>query len=571
MYNYSTSPFNKMIKVTYTRFLGNFILAVTFLSLLFINNLKAQTGTTIYSDNQHNFKLKSIPSFSKVLTIANATEGKSDLNWVSGVSKNNFGAIAKISSDNNVVGFREFKETNEIKAFKALKNGNFIIAYAENNYEYKDRIRSKKINGLTEVNTEVNIKNATYLVELNQGLEIVKKIYLGNQIVPENIHLDSNGNIYLGGSQLSISDGSPSSLWIEKRDINYIKIWEFSGEAGQSATVFDLCANESGEVYACGWFNGNFSNKLAQSSDGIVLKLDSNGKLVWSNSFGGADFQAVRGIDLCSDGNIILCGWFWNELVISSANGYAPIKSLGMGDSFYAKLSPEGDLLMVKSIGGSGNDASFKVISKNSRIWISGWFGETINWMDQNFVATADRDAFIMEIGLNGDLLNFNNYSYESSDNGAFTIAVNNKNEVSIGGYHFNINSKSTKDEIGWIIKTDFSSLKSKDNNKILTAQPSKEITISDEKLKPKFEIYPNPTTERIFLQLNNHEEVSDKEYKIIITDITGKKLLIQSFDQVELIQKVNEISLDGFTSGTFILTITAEGEKIFTQKFIVE
>ncbi|MFN9952604.1 MAG: SBBP repeat-containing protein, partial [bacterium] len=103
-----------------------------------------------------------------------------------------------------------------------------------------------------------------------------------------------------------------------------------------------ITVDGSGNIYITGSFNGiatfgNITLTSAGDSDAFVAKLDSNGKFLSAQNFGGT--LADTGLDITSDakGNIYATGGFENTATF----GNTSLTSAGSIDAFIVKLGDE--------------------------------------------------------------------------------------------------------------------------------------------------------------------------------------------------------------------------------------
>lgn len=112
---------------------------------------------------------------------------------------------------------------------------------------------------------------------------------------------------------------------------------------------------------------GNISTTGAEDTDGLLMKLSKTGNYVWHKTFSSTSansMEAVRDVRTDAAGNLIVVGSFTGELKI---NGTAVLiegeafKSKGGSDGFIAKFDTNGNLLFIKSIGGTASDVAYAV------------------------------------------------------------------------------------------------------------------------------------------------------------------------------------------------------------------
>ncbi|MDD5067706.1 MAG: hypothetical protein PHF84_11740, partial [bacterium] len=153
----------------------------------------------------------------------------------------------------------------------------------------------------------------------------------------------------------------------------------------------------------------------AGSEDVYLIRADSNGNRIWTNTFGGANDDRAWSVDQCSDRNFIVTG----ETFSSGAGGY---------DVYLLKVSTNGSLLWSKTIGGTADDEGFSVQQTSDG-------GFIIAGITSSFGA-GDRDVYLVKTDSSGNTVwsrTFGGPSYENYD-GSFIIRCSVQ-QTSDGGY----------------------------------------------------------------------------------------------------------------------------------------
>ena len=158
--------------------------------------------------------------------------------------------------------------------------------------------------------------------------------------------------------------------------------------------IFLMNINKSGElnwVQTYGGSNGDIANALALTSDGgilltgrtwsddgqfsegnggdiFVIKTDQSGQPQWIRTYGGSYSEEAMSIITSSDGSIYVAGW------TESNDGDFEGLSIGEEDIFILKLDLAGNIVYVKTVGGTGSEQAKSIIeSSNDLITLTGW------------------------------------------------------------------------------------------------------------------------------------------------------------------------------------------------------
>lgn len=160
----------------------------------------------------------------------------------------------------------------------------------------------------------------------------------------------------------------------------------------------------AGNVYLIGYFQGDidFGGGVltsAGSNDVYIAKFDSDGNHVWSKRFGDGNNQRGQAIVLDSAGNLYVSGWFGGTIDL----GGGPLTGTGADDSFLAKLGADGSHIWSKAFGGLNNQRIEDIaVDETDGIVIVGDFMGTIDLGGGLVSSAGGADIFLAKYAPNG-------------------------------------------------------------------------------------------------------------------------------------------------------------------------
>ena len=280
------------------------------------------------------------------------------------------------------------------------------------------------ITGTTEGNLNGQINNGdmdAFLIKLDSnGNELWTKLF-GTELsdiswkgtFDENIYLwgETHGNL---NGEVNHSFGNEDAFLI-KLDQNGNEIWttligtELNEEAWDIAVADDNSVYLVGETQDSNVVNNNYTDNI------LVSKIDRQGNLLWSKSFGEEQKEdRATSIDISAKGDLYVSGFTESDLNGQLANG-----SLG---SFLIKFDKEGNEIWTKIYGTTNRENTFDMgIRSDGYIYLTG-------------MSDPDDKGFLKKIDLDGNELwtkFFGNFNWDYYRN---LYVENNDSSIYISG-----------------------------------------------------------------------------------------------------------------------------------------
>jgi len=197
---------------------------------------------------------------------------------------------------------------------------------------------------------------------------------LGGFSESESVAIDNNGNIIVAGrfSSSSITFGNivlSNNSISGKCDFFLVKyspignvVWAKSYGGLDDESFPEVSTDANGNIILSGGFESNLINfgsfvlskSIANSySDFFIVKLGTNGNVLWAKSSGGAGTDwGIPSVDAL--GNIYIAGTYGSSSIMFDNINLVNSSGFSSQDFFLVKYSPSGNVIWAKSVGGNG-------------------------------------------------------------------------------------------------------------------------------------------------------------------------------------------------------------------------
>lgn len=187
-----------------------------------------------------------------------------------------------------------------------------------------------------------------YLVKVDSmGFPIWEKYFGGfnNDVGKAVIQLPDSGYVVAGFTS-SFGNGG-YDIYIVKTDKNGALIWQKTFGGLDWDFGADLVLDADGNIVVC----GNTSSMGNGKKDGVLLKYDLFGTLLWQKTMGGIENEEFRSVIKTNDNFL-------------ATVGYTGSKGEVNGDGYFVKFDLNGDTLFTRYFGGTGKDYANDVLQK---------------------------------------------------------------------------------------------------------------------------------------------------------------------------------------------------------------
>ncbi|MCA0366008.1 MAG: hypothetical protein LCH67_18365 [Bacteroidetes bacterium] len=296
-----------------------------------------------------------------------------------------------------------------------------------------------------------NMGNSDFwLIKVNNNLEIVwEKSFGGNGIdALTEILIEPNGNIFVLGHSSSANGDKSYSMgrydyWVIKLDSDGFIIWERSYGGSNDDILTSAVFTPSGDIILLGYTFSGISGHIGDASRGLYtdlwcLKIDPFlGNIFWSKRLGGNNFEESHRI--ISDGNYL----YLTATTYSGLSGELHQSNRGVGfssDFWLIKMNFDGQIIWENRYGGTNNDFwAISDIDNNGNIILAGTSDSNISFEKSQNSINESQDFWVLKIDPSGEILWDKTIGGQATDR-LFWIKTNSNGEIFLGG-----NSNSDK------------------------------------------------------------------------------------------------------------------------------
>ncbi|MBK8340385.1 MAG: T9SS type A sorting domain-containing protein [Flavobacteriales bacterium] len=292
----------------------------------------------------------------------------------------------------------------------------------------------------------------------SDGNELWERTYGGSSVdIGQSIIATADGGALLAGWTGS-NDGDVSTPlhglydgWLVKLDANGDIEWSRTYGGSNSDQFQDVLAMPDGEFLVLGASNSvdGDINGFNGATDVWLLRVDASGNILGSYNFGGSGTD-IAWTFIPYQGNYLIAGNTNSSNGDVSVSYHQPNGTPNEGDGWLLLVSPAGDLLWEKSVGGSSWDDLYALAPTDNGFIVTGVSNSTDHFVPGN-VAYGDiwtvrfnRKSTLLAGTLYVDADNDTNISVDDPRIGWRLVGLNNNGELALsqpnGSYAFAVN-----------------------------------------------------------------------------------------------------------------------------------
>ena len=185
--------------------------------------------------------------------------------------------------------------------------------------------------------------------------------------------------------------------------------WIFTTSGSGVLNYNNVAADKAGNVYVAGSLRdtATFGSTTAGTLGGqsiYVLKLDSNGKLIWVTTAPATDWAYAYGIAVDTQSNTYITGFIRGKATFGSTTLTASGWKFKKADLYVAKMDPKGKFLWATRAGSVAEGDYSKGVGsdKAGNAYITGYFRDTATFGSFTLTASNPGGAFVARLDTMG-------------------------------------------------------------------------------------------------------------------------------------------------------------------------
>lgn len=357
----------------------------------------------------------------------------------------------------------------------------------------------------------------------------------------------SDGGYIVGGLSQSGISGEKSEIargifptydyWILKLDAQGNIEWQktYGGDDYDDLIVVRQ-TSDSGYILAGNSISNAGYDKAEDSrgsEDYWILRLDSNGEILWQKTFGGSDVDNVNDIIENNEG-----GFYVGGFSFSGISGDKTFGNYGVADFWLLKLDANGNQIWQRTIGGDEGDFLYSLYVNNDNTLIASGLSYSGLSGEKTESSRGSSDMWFLKLNEFGDIL-WQKTIGGSEGDGIKCVKKTSENEYLLGGNsRSSISGEKNENCRG---ETDYWFVKLANEN----------LSNAESFFQNSISVYPTVTAGEVSIVLNDSISIE----RILLTNSLGKTVTLEK-------ESFDKISISG-SSGLYLLTVyTTDGQK---------
>jgi hypothetical protein len=208
---------------------------------------------------------------------------------------------------------------------------------------------------------------------------------------------EMNNNLLLAGFSNSNKGNGGYDFLLKKVNLTGSVIWEKFYGSTNDERGYVVKQIPGGIIYGGAMLSSNYDDlKNNGKWDGLLLKLDSLGNVIWKRNYGGNNGDSIRDVIHTRDNGFVFCGYTFSD---SYANHH------GGKDFWIVKTDHNGEIKWEKILGGSNYDMAYSVVETRDNHYVVAGYSFSKNGDLEDFNNHGGGDYWIIKLDYSGNIV----------------------------------------------------------------------------------------------------------------------------------------------------------------------
>lgn len=254
----------------------------------------------------------------------------------------------------------------------------------------------------------------------------------GSDIAGQTIQCSDGGFVTVGTSNSNDGDRlqfkGNYDIWVVKTDNVGQIVWEYSYGGPGLDEGFGITESPDNGYVVIGriYDKGGDITKNYAKGDIWIFKISSSGGLEWNQTIGGSNIEIPSNVISTQDGGFLVSGY-------SASSDGLITDSKGQGDGLLIKLSSDGGISWIKTVGGAGGDRICCVVENSGSGYYAVGYTSSNDLTGINKNISGLSDIWVLKLNPIGDIDWQKVYGGSNADAG-YNLIRNSKGNLVVCG-----------------------------------------------------------------------------------------------------------------------------------------